>query len=142
MVTERIYATINFFSGLPTKRKTKDIVMKHTYHALIDAKSIDRDICVDDERIMSVLVSAAKLIKADILATSRYRFGQNTPDGCAVVLMLDESHITAHSYADKGKISIDVFTCNGKNNCVIAANTIIKELAITDYKIDIIERFK
>ena len=129
------------FIRLSLQRGMKDIAMKHTYHALIDAKSVNKDICVDDERILSVLVSAAKLIKADILATSRYRFGQNTPDGCAVVLMLDESHMTAHSYADEGKISIDVFTCNGKNNCVIAANNIIKELSITDYKIDVIERF-
>ena len=115
--------------------------MKHTYHALIDAKSVDKHVCVDDRKILSVLISAANLIKADILATNRYRFGHDTPEGCAVVLMLDESHITAHTYAEQGKMSIDVFTCNGKDNCESAANAIIKGLSIVNYEINIIERF-
>ncbi len=116
--------------------------MKHTYHALLDIKSASKDLCVNDKLILNVLTDAANSIQANILSTHRYRFGHDTPDGCAVVLMLDESHITAHTYADKGKISIDVFTCNGKENCVLATNMIISDLSATDYELDIIERFK
>lgn len=116
--------------------------MKHTYHALLDVKSVSRDLCISDELILKVLTNAANSIRATILSTHRYRFGYDSPDGCAVVLMLDESHITVHTYADEGKISIDVFTCNGKRNCELAINMIIAELSLTDYELNIVERFK
>ena len=48
----------------------------------------------------------------------------------------------AHSYADEGKISIDVFTCNGKLNCELATDIIINELSVTDYTLEVVERFK
>ncbi len=115
--------------------------MKHTYHALLDVKSVSRDICVNDELILSILTNAANSIRATILSTHRYRFGYDSPDGCAVVLMLDESHITAHTYADNGKISIDVFTCNGRRNCELATKLIIDELSVTEYELNIVERF-
>ena len=41
----------------------------------------------------------------------RYRFGDDSPPGFAVVVLLDESHCSAHSYADLGLVALDIFTC-------------------------------
>ena len=35
----------------------------------------------------------------------------NHPLGFAAVVLLDESHLTAHCYSDRGWLSIDCFTC-------------------------------
>ena len=41
--------------------------------------------------------------------------GTTSPPGFAAVVLLDESHLTAHCYSDKGWLSIDCFTCGSTN---------------------------
>lgn len=40
---------------------------------------------------------------------------KKTPPGFTGVVLIDESHITAHCYSDRGWLAIDVFTCGDKN---------------------------
>ena len=37
--------------------------------------------------------------------------GTTSPPGFAAVVLIDESHITAHCYADRGLLAVDCFTC-------------------------------
>ena len=39
--------------------------------------------------------------------------GVISPPGFAAVVLLDESHFSAHCYSDKGWLAIDCFTCGG-----------------------------
>ena len=39
--------------------------------------------------------------------------GETSPPGFAAVILLDESHFSAHCYSDKGWLAIDCFTCGG-----------------------------
>ena len=41
--------------------------------------------------------------------------GVTSPPGFAAAVLLDESHLTAHCYSDKGWLAIDCFTCGGTN---------------------------
>ena len=45
--------------------------------------------------------------------------GTTSPPGFAAVVLLDESHLTAHCYSDKGWLSIDCFTCGSTNTASI-----------------------
>lgn len=116
--------------------------MYHTHHALLDINDIDASICSNDTFLLSILIDAAEKIDANVIAYNRYHFGHNSPEGCTVFLMLDESHISVHTYSEEGKISVDVFTCNGKKKCEIAAKYILKKLDSKDYSYEVIERFK
>jgi S-adenosylmethionine decarboxylase len=60
---------------------------------------------------------------------------EDTEEGFTSVILLDESHITCHSYTKLGLLALDVFTC-GKTNPEIVANYIKKELEVkyTDIK--------
>lgn len=49
--------------------------------------------------------------------------GVTSPPGFAAAVLLDESHLTAHCYSDKGWLAIDCFTCGGTN-----AESIIDEI--------------
>lgn len=44
-----------------------------------------------------------------------------SPPGFTSVCLLDESHVSAHCYSEKGMLAIDVFTCGGKPNQTYAA---------------------
>ena len=39
--------------------------------------------------------------------------GEHSPPGFAAVVLIDESHVTAHCYSDRGWLAIDAFTCGG-----------------------------
>jgi len=46
-----------------------------------------------------------------------------SPPGFAAVVLLDESHLSAHCYSEKGWLAIDCFTCGGTD-----AESIIEEI--------------
>ena len=48
--------------------------------------------------------------------------GQNgeSPPGFTAVTLLDESHVTAHCYSERGWLAIDVFTCGAHDPCPLA----------------------
>jgi S-adenosylmethionine decarboxylase len=89
-------------------------------HIILDCFDVSRDLCLDDKRLLETITHAARLNNATIINTSRYHFGHNSPPGCTVFVMLDESHISAHTYADQGKMAIDVFTCGNTDARAIA----------------------
>ena len=41
--------------------------------------------------------------------------GTQSPPGFAAVVLLDESHVSAHCYYGKGLLAIDAFTCGGSD---------------------------
>jgi len=57
------------------------------------------------------MARAAQRAGATLISQIRYKFGSESPPGFAAVAMLDESHCSAHTYADLGLIALDVFTC-------------------------------
>ena len=72
---------------------------------------VDRDLCLNDGRMLQVLARAAERAGANVISQVRYKFGQDSPPGFTAVVLLDESHISAHTYAETGQIALDVFTC-------------------------------
>lgn len=80
-------------------------------HLLIDCRGVSRDVCLNDALFLESMARAARRAGATVISQVRYQFGHNSPPGFAAVIMLDESHCSAHSYADLGLIALDVFTC-------------------------------
>ncbi|MCP4386942.1 MAG: S-adenosylmethionine decarboxylase, partial [Gammaproteobacteria bacterium] len=64
------------------------------------------------------------------------------PDGCTAFVMLDESHISIHTYADKQKMAIDIFISSGKQKCEKATSLLLSKLSIDTYECKMMERFE
>lgn len=109
-------------------------------HVIMDCYSVPSDVCLDDKRLLEIVVGAAKSNGATIINTSRYHFGHDSPPGCTVFAMMDESHISVHTYADEGKMAIDVFAC-GNTDAKAIANKIKADLGLRGYKQRISQRF-
>ena len=56
--------------------------------------------------------------------------GSTSPPGFAAVVLLDESHVSAHCYSDRGLLAIDAFTCGGTD-----PTSIIEELKQALYEL-------
>jgi S-adenosylmethionine decarboxylase len=61
------------------------------------------------------MARAAERAGATVVSQVRYKFGSDSPPGFTAVVVLDESHCSAHTYADLGLIALDVFTCGQTN---------------------------
>ncbi len=56
--------------------------------------------------------------------------GSVSPPGGTIIIMLDESHISLHSYGEEGILAIDCFTCSkNPENHINAVNDIKKLIA-------------
>jgi S-adenosylmethionine decarboxylase len=66
---------------------------------------------LDDRRFLVTMARAAEEAGATVISQVRYRFGSESPPGFTAIVVLDESHVSAHSYADTGRVALDVFTC-------------------------------
>ena len=70
-----------------------------------------------------VIIDIASAAKVTILNISKYKF---EPQGFTILALLAESHISFHTFPEKGIISFDFFTC-GKVSPSIAIEVIKKE---------------
>jgi S-adenosylmethionine decarboxylase len=96
--------------------------------------------CLDDRKLLETIVCVANSRGATIINTSRYHFGHDSPPGCTVFVMLDESHVSVHTYADEGKMAIDIFTCGGTDAQAIAEQ-LKAELGLKQCEERSLERF-
>jgi spermidine synthase len=71
----------------------------------------------------SVIRKIAKAAEVTILEISKYKF---EPQGFTILALLAESHMSFHTFPEKGIISFDFFTC-GKISPSIALNIIKNE---------------
>ena len=46
--------------------------------------------------------------------------GIESPPGFAAVVLIDESHVSAHCYSESGLLAIDIFTCGGSDPSALA----------------------
>lgn len=54
--------------------------------------------------------------------------GDGTPPGCTVAILLNESHITLHTYSKEGLAALNIFTCGKSANPDIAMKAILASL--------------
>jgi S-adenosylmethionine decarboxylase len=109
-------------------------------HLLIDCRNVPKHVCLDDEKMLNVLAAAAKKAGSTVISQVRYKFGHNSPPGFTVFVMLDESHCSAHSYAEAGLIAMDIFTC-GKTDPENVLKYVIHELDLGTATVKSISRF-
>jgi len=102
------------------------------WHSPSEASSID-----DAAWMLEVLREGVRLSGArEVHAHAEAFDGSESPEGFAAVVLIDESHVSAHCYADSGQLAIDAFTCGGCDAEVIAnhIHTVLTE-AIPDIRL-------
>jgi S-adenosylmethionine decarboxylase len=82
--------------------------MEHGIHLLLDWYGCDTSITNDANKLCAVLLKAAELAGCKILHHYSYQF---EPQGSTAVVVLAESHMSAHSTPEHDYVSLDVYTC-------------------------------
>ncbi|REJ89564.1 MAG: hypothetical protein DWQ35_17910 [Planctomycetota bacterium] len=92
------------------------------FHLLIDCRGVPRDVCLDDAGMLDALAESARAAGATVISQTRYHFGHTSAAGFTAIVLLDESHCSAHAYADEGLLALDIFTCGATSPHEILQN--------------------
>ena len=82
-------------------------------HILFTLRGCPFELLDDEEFIRMLLYRATKECKSTLLNLATHKFD---PQGVTGVAMLAESHISIHTWPEKGMAVCDVFTCGDHTN--------------------------
>ena len=77
-------------------------------HILFTLKGCSSDLLDDENYIREVVYHASVQSNSTLLALNSHKFD---PQGVTCVAMLAESHISIHTWPEKGMAVCDIFTC-------------------------------
>lgn len=90
----------------------------------------------DQEYLIGLLEAAASSSGATVVNTIFKKFD---PQGVTVLTLLSESHISIHTWPERGEAAVDLFTC-GDCDPKIGCDMIINQLYATNHTLSYIER--
>ncbi|MCM3785815.1 adenosylmethionine decarboxylase [Neobacillus mesonae] len=98
-------------------------------HVAVDTWGVDFDLLNNEEYLQAQLVEAAEACGATVLSVQSRQF---EPQGATVLVLLSESHLSIHTYPERGFAAIDCYTCG---------ETVDPQLAI-DYLVSVLKPTK
>lgn len=103
----------------------------HGKHILLDCTEFFPTSSFDGNDMLELMQKAVNKSHAkEVHAHVEIFDGSNSPPGFAAVVLLDESHVSAHCYSDRGLLAIDAFTCGGTD-----PTSIVEELKQALYEL-------
>ena len=106
-------------------------------HLLLDIKGCSFDNLNNEIFIKRTLLELAEIGNMTVLFYKGHRF---KPQGVTAFLLLAESHISIHTWPEKGIATIDYYTCNVVSHIEAVEKCIVERLHPTDVNHKIIER--
>lgn len=93
----------------------------HGTHIFLDFTGYEAQVEEDGAWMLELLERAVAQSDARNVHANVVQFdGTVSPVGFAAVVLLDESHVSAHCYSEQGWLAVDCFTCGGTDPAVIA----------------------
>lgn len=95
-------------------------------HVAVDTWGVDFELLNSAEFLQAQMVEAAENCGATVLSVQAKQF---EPQGATVLVLLSESHLSIHTYPEKGFAAMDCYTCG---------ETVDPQLAI-DYMLSVLK---
>ncbi len=93
-------------------------------HAIIDLSGCNSEIIRNCQLIRNTLIKAAEMARLTIIGIMDHRF---TPEGYTAVLMLEESHLSIHTWPEYDYASIDLYSCNLRTDFQVVTDFLANE---------------
>lgn len=106
-------------------------------HVVVDAWGVRYELLNDVKFLEKSLVEAAEACGATVLSVQSKQF---TPQGATVLVLLSESHISIHTYPEKGFAALDCYTCGETVDPQIAVEYMVQVLQPEKYHAKMLTR--
>lgn len=94
-------------------------------HIAVDTWGVQFDLLNDAEFLKQQLVEAAEVCGATVLGVQAKQF---SPQGATVLVLLSESHLSIHTYPERGFAALDCYTCGETVDPQIAIDYLLSVL--------------
>ncbi len=91
-------------------------------HIIVDLWGVDFTVLNNVDYLEKIMIEAAEKSHATVLSVSCKKFD---PFGCTILVLLSESHLSIHTYPEKGFAAIDCYTCGRNKDPKLAVNHLI-----------------
>jgi S-adenosylmethionine decarboxylase len=98
-------------------------------HVAVDTWGVDFDLLNDAEWLQAQMVEAAEVCGATVMSVQSKQF---EPQGATVLVLLSESHISIHTYPERGFAALDCYTCGETVDPQLAIDHMISVLKPTE----------
>ncbi|MCL1694586.1 MULTISPECIES: adenosylmethionine decarboxylase [unclassified Lysinibacillus] len=105
------YCKNNKFSQIKRTVEKSQSQQALGHHILLELHDCNVALLNDVQQIKKIMCQAAHKAKATIVTEHFHHF---SPYGVSGVVIIQESHLTIHTWPEFGYAAIDVFTCNSK----------------------------
>ncbi len=82
-------------------------------HILVEYYNCDKEILNSYDKVEEYMLQAAKEAKATVVASAFHMFN---PWGVSGAVIIQESHLTIHTWPEYGYAAVDLFTCGDTVN--------------------------
>lgn len=107
------------------------------YHLLVELYDCPHALLDDPLRVEAAAIEAARQAGVTIVQSVFHQF---SPQGVSGVLVIAESHISVHTWPEKGYAAVDLFTCGKHASLEIAAASFITALGAQSHESKLIHR--
>ena len=106
-------------------------------HCIYELYAGNQDKLNDEAFIKEALTQAAKESGATLISITSHKFN---PQGVTALALLSESHISIHTWPERGYAAIDAFTCGSHTDPEKACNYLKQSFDSTEGSIRIFKR--
>lgn len=93
-------------------------------HYLIDVNQVDDSVIYDNEKLKQICDTCLEKAKVTIVNKQVHEF---QPHGLTMLYLLSESHFSIHTWPEKGKLRIDLFSCSTPEKCELGTQYLREE---------------
>lgn len=115
-------------------------------HVTLDGYRGDEELLNSKDVVLACLKNLPELLDMHILAEPVVYFAKGNddkdPGGWSGFVVIEESHISIHTFPKRGFVSIDVYTCKNGMDQKYIEDYFIKEFKLTDTETNFIIRGK
>jgi len=94
-------------------------------HVAVDTWGADYELLNNADWLQTQMIEAAEVCGATVLSVQSHSF---EPQGTTVLVLLSESHISIHTYPERGFAALDCYTCGETVDPQLAINHMIAVL--------------
>ena len=105
-------------------------------HYLLNLYGCDFDVLNNENYLRNLIKLAAEITGATVLKTISNKF---SPYGVTAICLLSESHISIHTWPEKGEAAVDIFTC-GDVEPKIGCDVVTLQIKPEHHTLSFIER--
>ena len=105
-------------------------------HLLLEVYDVEHNLLNDGISLQGVMERGIERAGMTILNIFQHCF---YPQGVTIVIALSESHVSCHTWPERGCIAIDVYTC-GEGNPKLVALELLKYFNSDNYKLRQLDR--